>query len=230
MNNDPARKAELLGQLRQQLRRLEEPGRAAGRPGLPLWPGVAELTPAGLHELRPATPLDQGAALGLAALLLGRAAAQGPVVWVTLHGELYGPGLAGLDLPLARLLLVRVRSAGEALWALAESLAAPGLGGVVGEVGRIAPVDDRRLHLAVERGGAVGLLLRPPDATPVTTATSRWQVASRPGAGTPSWHLTLEHSRTSPPGSWEIGLAADGSLHPWGEAAARVAERVRLRA
>ena len=135
MNDSPAAKAAVLEELRARIRRLEGRERAAGHPGPQPWPGAEALARGALHELRPDGALDYGAALAWAALLLGRCAPAGPLVWLSrTGGELYGPGLAALGLPWAQLLVVRPRDEREVLWALAECLATPGVGGVVGEV------------------------------------------------------------------------------------------------
>jgi protein ImuA len=80
------------------------------------------------------------------------------------HGECYPPGLAGLGVPLERLTVVRPGSAREGLWVCEQALRCPGVGVVFGEFAKLDDRSYRRLQLAAEVGGSVGMLLRPPSA------------------------------------------------------------------
>jgi protein ImuA len=122
----------------------------------------------GLHEFLPG-PADAACHGFVASLLSGLP--PGPILWCRHRekGDLlgqadmpYGPGLAALGLDAARLILLRPGSADDALWALEEALRCPALAAVVGDGVSPGPVALRRLQLAAEDGGALGILILPP--------------------------------------------------------------------
>jgi hypothetical protein len=89
-------------------------------------------------------------------------AAQGKAVVVLDRQQtFYPPAAAALGVDLETAIVVRARSAAEELWALDQILRCPGVAAVWGPVAKIDPRWFRRLQLAAERGGALGLLLRP---------------------------------------------------------------------
>ncbi len=83
------------------------------------------------------------------------------VVWIAPPYEPYAPALAQQGIELGRLLVVRPPSATEALWAAEQALSS----GVCAAVLLwLQGTDDRwlrRLKLAAETGGALGVLFRP---------------------------------------------------------------------
>jgi hypothetical protein len=83
------------------------------------------------------------------------------IVWIAPPYEPYAPALAQQGIELRRLLVVRPTSAMEALWAAEQALAS----GVCAAVLLwLKGTDDRwlrRLKLAAEAGGALGVLFRP---------------------------------------------------------------------
>lgn len=83
------------------------------------------------------------------------------LVWIAPPHEPYAPALAQEGIQLARLLVVRPATAMEALWAAEQALGS----GVCGAVLLwLKGTDDRwlrRLKLAAEAGGALGVLFRP---------------------------------------------------------------------
>jgi hypothetical protein len=83
------------------------------------------------------------------------------IVWIAPPHEPYAPALAQQGIELRRLLVVRPTSATEALWAAEQALAS-GVCAVV--LLWLKGTDDRwlrRLKLAAEAGGALGVLFRP---------------------------------------------------------------------
>jgi protein ImuA len=166
-----------------------------------------------LHELAPAGPFQLGAAMGFACALAALAAADGRQVlcietdFATFEGGApYGLGLDHCGLSLDRLLILRVTHPRDALWAFEEALRCPALAATLAELpedGAAAdPVATRRLSLAAQAGGGLGLLLRQ-RATPMPTAAmTRWQVAaalSEPdrfgGLGRTRFDLSLNRNR-----------------------------------
>jgi hypothetical protein len=83
------------------------------------------------------------------------------IVWIAPPHEPYAPALAQQGIELGRLLVVRPNSATEALWAAEQALRS----GVCAAVLLwLKGTDDRwlrRLKLAAEAGGALGVLFRP---------------------------------------------------------------------
>jgi protein ImuA len=110
----------------------------------------------------------------------------GVVVWSDPHNELYPPALASLGIPLERLFLIHPTSDADELWALAECLRCPGVAAVVAAVPErrrgLSRVEARRLQLAAERGGGVGIFTRTAGKrSSEHAAVTRWLVAPQPG-------------------------------------------------
>jgi protein ImuA len=187
-------------------------------------PGIDGVLPGGglargcLHELCGA---PAHAALGFAAVLLGRLMADGGhVVWIGPRDELFGPGLAELGLAPERLIVVRARPQKARLWALEEALRSPGLAAALAEVDRLSLTQSRRLQLAAEAKGVTALLLRPLQAgvTP-SAAVTRWRIAAAPSettggprraSGVAHWQISLFRCRGGRTGSWRIAWHGDG--------------------
>lgn len=227
MSTLPADRRQLVARLRAELARHAGP--AGGRAGAGLRFGVEavdRVLPDGLaqdavHELCG----PEAASLGLAAVLLGRFAASGPVVWIRPRGDLYAPGLAGLGLAPERLIVVRAGPRDARLWALEETLRTPGIAAGVAEIDRLGLTQGRRLQLAAETGGTTALLVRPAAALDrPSVAVTRWRVAPcvrgrngavlRPGVevGPPCWHLELVRCRRGGTGTWTIAWL-NGGFH-----------------
>jgi hypothetical protein len=83
------------------------------------------------------------------------------LVWIAPPHEPYAPALAQQGIELTRLLVVRPTTATEALWAAEQAL---GSGVCAAVLLWLKGTDDRwlrRLKLAAEAGGALGVLFRP---------------------------------------------------------------------
>lgn len=102
-----------------------------------------------------------GGAWTIAFCLARQACAAGKgLVVVDSEGSFYPPSAALWGIDLDRMLLVRPGSPRDALAAMAQSLRSAAVGAAVGVFGPIASTDYRRLQLAAETGGSLGLLLR----------------------------------------------------------------------
>jgi protein ImuA len=208
----------LMAALRARIGRLERAGAAAalarsqaGVVGLSEaidahLPGGG-LARAGLHEIMAAEP---GAAAGFAAVILGRTA--GPVLWIGPDPDAWPPGLVRYGLSPADLVLVRAPRTADGLWAMEEALRCPAVSGALLNLAEIDLTCARRLQLAAEAGGALGLLLRPDaeEAGP-SVALTRWKVNALPGLGgsahelgDPRWSLDLLRCRGAAPRSWTV--------------------------
>jgi protein ImuA len=124
--------------------------------------------------------LGGGGSLALAA---ARAACQSgrALVIVDRAGRFYAPAAASFGLNLTRLVLVRPATAADELWTLTEALRCPGIGAVWSVCPRLAQRDFRRLQLAAETGGTLGLLMRPAKVrSRPTWAEVQWLVEPQP--------------------------------------------------
>lgn len=84
------------------------------------------------------------------------------VVWIAPPYRPYAPALAAAGVDLAKLVLVRCRDAGEALWAFDQALRAPECGAAFAW---LAEADERKLHrlaVAARDGRTLGVLWRRP--------------------------------------------------------------------
>ena len=220
-----------LAALRATLRRLEGPGRAAAGVVPTGFDAIDRVLPDGglargaLHEIV-GEGADRAAASGFVIRLLVGLVVQGPVLWCLADPELYGPGLQRLGLAPDRLILARTRRDADLLWAMEEGLKTPGLAAVLGEPQKLDLTASRRLQLAAESVGGLGLVLRPADGGKATAAVTRWRVASAPSAApvpgeeTPRdfglmrgrWRVSLERCRGATPtgeqGSGEQGYGS----------------------
>ena len=228
----------LLAALRARVARMERTGRARTvREPVPVCDGLevpgGGLARAALHEVLAANP---GCGTALCALLLSRTG--GTVLWITAGaGDLvpWPPGLAGMGLAPARLILVRAARWVEALWAMEETLRCPAVTGALlcpgweadGSEAALDLTATRRLQLAAEAGGALGLLLRRDDERrrqEPSAATTRWRIAPLPvlrreqDLEASRWHLDLLRARGGLPGgpwtvTWREGrLEMDASV------------------
>jgi hypothetical protein len=125
----------------------------------------------------------------------GRGSGGGRIVWSDPRGEVYPPALATIGIPLDRLFLLRPGTPVEEVWAIAECLGCKGVAATVAQPPALSRVEARRLQLAAERGGGVGILMRPRGATSVHhAAATRWLVEPARGERTVQrWKVQLIH-------------------------------------
>jgi protein ImuA len=170
------------------------------------------LARAAMHEVLAADP---GAAAGFCALVLARA--RGTVLWIASEPDAWPPGLARFGLSPADLVLVQTPRRQDALWAMEESLRCPGVAGALLVMDGLDLTAARRLQLAAEAGGAIGLLLRPDGAEDgASAALTRWRVDALAGTGAgtgtggahdlgdPRWQLDLLRCRGGRPQGWQV--------------------------
>ena len=244
--------------LRRTIQGIEEAG-SADRPRLPLGvPAIDRALPGGglrlggIHEV-----IGDESATGFCAALLARAggagarsveradgrgarpasarpgsgAATGALLWLAEGDDLYAPGLVRYGIGPGRLLVVSgLRRQDDMLWAMEEALRCRAVSGVVAEIGQIGLIAGRRLMLAAEGTGVLGLVLsrRAPGrggGVGVGVAISRWRVTAVPartaadGTGLPSqesngrrlsetdgarWRVELLHCRGGRPADWTV--------------------------
>lgn len=234
--------------LRRTIQGIEEAG-SADRPRLPLGiPGIDRALPGGglrlggIHEV-----VGDESATGFCAALLARvggaeagsntpaegatprgAFRRSALLWLARGDDLYAPGLVRYGIGPGQLLVVSgLRRADDMLWAMEEALRCRAVGGVVAEIGQIGLSAGRRLMLAAEGTGVLGLVLSRRDRGRgrVGVAVSRWRVTAVPGgvgadkAGLPGqmsngrrqpetdgirWRVELLHCRSGRPMEWTV--------------------------
>lgn len=91
----------------------------------------------------------------------GAAAGARHLAWIHPTRLPYPPALAQAGLDLARLLLVRPAGTREQAWAIDLALRSGACDAVISPLHHLEDVALRRLQLAAEEGGALGLLVRP---------------------------------------------------------------------
>jgi protein ImuA len=184
-----------------------------------------------LHEVSGGgnAAVDGAAAALFAAGIAART--RGRVLWCVTRPDLFAPALAQAGLPSDRVIYVEAEDEKTLLACFEEglrahggnhsrnSLGVSGLGAVVAEVTRLSMTASRRLQLAAEGSGAVGIAIRrlpafhrtyasQPSCQPLgaavqsTAAVTRWRVSAlpsaplpAPGVGRPRWRLELVRCR-----------------------------------
>lgn len=205
----------LFAALRARLARADH---HADTHAITLAPAIDQALPAGglacaaIHEILAVEP---GAAAAFTALALARSIQSpgGTVFWIAPEPDAWPPGLLRFGLAPENLVLVQASRPVDGLWAMEECLRCPGTAGAALTLEKLDMTAARRLQLAAEAGGALGLLLRPDDAaaeTGATAALTRWRVGALPGAGggphdlgDPRWRLELLRGRGAKPQGWD---------------------------
>jgi protein ImuA len=199
-----------LAELRLQIARLQKGEGAPPACVVPLCDAIDRNLPgnglvrASVHEVLAADP---GAATGFCSLVAARAA--GAVVWIGSEPDIWPQGLAAFGLQADCLVLVGARRSKDGLWAFEEALRSPGVAAAVLAVDRHPPdlIAGRRLQLAAEAGGGIGVLLLPDSGlSPPSAARTRWRVDAAPGqrSGDPCWRLSLLRCSGARPAEWTV--------------------------
>jgi hypothetical protein len=103
--------------------------------------------------------------LGLLVPALSRLAQAGRyIAWIAPPYLPYAPALAQAGIALKRVLVVQTRGVQESLWATEQTLRCPAFGAVLSWPSGIVDKNVRRLQLAAEAGGTLGILYRPAEA------------------------------------------------------------------
>jgi protein ImuA len=215
--------------LRAQIERIDTP-RRADRNVLPF--GLSQIDdrlPGGgllqgaLHEVAGGGP---GAIDGAApALFLAGIAARthGKVLWCRTRADLFAPAIAHAGLVPDRVIYADAGDEKSVLSCFEEGLRHGGLGCVVAELSQLSMTASRRLQLAAEASGTIGLALRrwrrqteASDFGQPTAASTRWRVSvlpSRPlpvpGVGRHRWLVELIRARAGESADFELEACDD---------------------
>ena len=135
--------------------------------------------------------------------LAAAARVAGPVLWIALPrdaGSLAPTGLQRFVDP-ARLILVVGIDRGECLWAAEQALRARSAPCVILELKDGPDLrESRRLQIAAEEGGAIGLVLLQGRAR-TSAAETRWRCEALAGEG---WEWICIKSKRGAPGAWRV--------------------------
>jgi len=189
----------LLAELRSRIARLEHGG-SRNWAVLPF--GVKRIDsvlPGGglalgaLHEVAGG---GNGAIDGAAAALFTAGIAartKGKVLWCVTRQDLFAPALAQAGVAPVRVIYVEAGDEKSVLACFEEGLRHGGLGAVVAEVARLSMTASRRLQLAAESSGTIGIAVRrwrrqaeAADFGQPTASVTRWRVSALPSAPLPA--------------------------------------------
>lgn len=193
-------KAGVIQSLKEQLiRRRGEAGVFTALPVLDELLGTGGLNRGAIHEVISAVPQGQSRSFALLLARVGLGARA--IAWCVeqrASERWYPPAAAMVGIPADRLITLCTANARETLWAVAECLRCKGVGVTIASInGKLGSIDARRLQLAAEQGGGIGILLR--DATAKSmhyAAATRWLIESQPGKpDVQRWRITLLHGQ-----------------------------------
>ncbi|HWB10135.1 MAG TPA: hypothetical protein VG826_12975 [Pirellulales bacterium] len=195
----PARD-EILVQLQKQLRRWEETKRPTTVCSSTGCAELDRLFPGGgvsRGTLVEWLAEDVGSGAMWLALVVAREACHGggPLLVIDGRGTFYPPAAARAGVDLERLIVVRPATARDETWALDQSLRCPGLGAVLCVTDRLRQRAARRLQLAAEASGGVGLLVRPASVRS-EPCWAEVRLLVEPRAGTAGRRLEVELLKT----------------------------------
>ena len=213
-----------IADLRERVARLEG-ATAPVREVLPF--GVAAIDrvlPGGglaLGSLHEVAGGGNGALDGAASALFAAGIAartDGKVLWCVTRQDLFAPAVSQAGLPPGRVIYVEAGDEKTVLACFEEGLRHRGLGAVVAEVARLSMTASRRLQLAAEGSGAIGIAIRrwrrqadTTDFGQPTAAVTRWRVSALPstplpvpGVGRARWHVELIRCRAGERADFEV--------------------------
>jgi protein ImuA len=221
---NPVERSALVAVLRRQLSRCEGLRLPPDAPPISIGvPPLDRLLPAG--GLRPGSLIEylaagEGQGAASLALAAARVACQDRRAFLVVDrpGQFYPLAAAAWGIDLSHTIVVRPANAAEELWALDQALRCPGVGAVWVRCETLNPHDFRRLQLAAESGGTLGLLMRPARFRGQPTwADLQWLVEPQPAGD--RWRLRVELVRCrGGTGGQRVFLELDEQTGCWSEA------------
>lgn len=170
--------------------------------------------------------VDGAAAALFAAGIAART--KGKIVWCMTRPDLFFPALAQVGLHPNRVNFIESNKEEDVLADMEEGLAYGGLGAVVAELVRLPMTVSRRLQLAAEKTGTIGLIVRrwrrqteASDFGQPTASTTRWRVSVLPseelpvpGVGRPRWYVELMRVKSGEYAEFFVGACdVQGRIH-----------------
>jgi protein ImuA len=172
-----------------------------------------------LHEVAGggAGTVDGAAAALFTAGIAARS--KGKVLWCLTRPDLFFPGISQAGLHPDRVIFCESDKEEDVLASMEEGLSFGGLAAVVGELVRLPMTASRRLQLAAERTGTMGLVVRrwrrqteASDYGSPTASTTRWRVSVLPsealpvaGVGRARWLAELMRVKAGECAEFELG-------------------------
>jgi protein ImuA len=143
---------------------------------------------------------------------------RGKVLWCVTRQDLFAPAIAQAGLGPDRVIYVEAGDEKSLLACFEEGLRHVGLGAVVAEVARLSMMASRRLQLAAESSGAIGIAVRrwrrqteAADFGQPTASVTRWRVTALPstplpvpGVGRARWQVELIRCRAGESADFEV--------------------------
>ncbi|MDC0936625.1 hypothetical protein OAS39_10085 [Pirellulales bacterium] len=164
----------------------------SGSPALDRWLPDRGFRPGSLVEWIAATP-GCGASLLALAAVRERQRAGGVAAVIDRGRKFYPPAAAAWGIDLATTLVIRPKNHSDELWAIDQALRSRQLAAVIAWPETIDSYAFRRLQLAVEESGTLGLLVRNASARREPTwAHVRLNVDSQAAATGEDWRLHVE--------------------------------------
>ena len=205
----------VIARLRARIRMVESGGRPS-RGVLPFGIDALDVAlPEGglalgaLHEVAggSAGAIDGAAAALFTAGIVARS--PGLVLWCVTRPDLFAPALDQAGLDPDRVIYAEAGDEKTVLACFEEGLRHGGLGGVVAEVARLSMTASRRLQLAAEKSGTIGIAIRrwrrateAADFGQPSAAVTRWRISALPstplpvpGVGRARWFVELIRCR-----------------------------------
>lgn len=127
------------------------------------------------------------------------------IVWMGLYRDIISLCPTGVQayLDIKDMILVEAVSRGELLWAADQALRAQGSFCVILEMPDMLSLkESRRLQLAAEQGGGIGLILLRGGVS-TSAAQTRWYCAPTV-ATTPTWNWRCEKGKNGETGAWRV--------------------------
>lgn len=224
-----ARTSRLIDDLRERIAHLE--GSSVSKAVvLPFGvPNIDHCLPGGglvcgaIHEVAGggSGTVDGAAAALFAAGIAARS--KGKVLWCLTRPDLFAPSVSQAGLHPDRVVYCEGDRDENVLASMEEGLSFGGFAAVVGELVRLPMTASRRLHLAAEKTGTLGLVVRrwrrqneASDYGNPTASTTRWRVSVLPseplpvaGVGRARWLAELMRVKAGECAEFEIGAPDD---------------------
>jgi protein ImuA len=178
---------EKLQQLSRQIREMETAGRpdqdriSSGCSAMDrCLPGGGYARGSMLELLRS----HSGSGVTSIALMIARqAVVEGKyLVLVDPQRQFYPPAMMSLGIPMDRVIALQPSNHADAIWGLAQVLRCTAVGAVIAEVGTFEDRVARKLQLAAEQGGGLGIFIRDANAARAqpSWADVQWRVGCLP--------------------------------------------------